>query len=312
MLKWLQNPEPAVWQAGLNILISFASGFIIGATEIISTFQYRKKLFRTPALRVFLFLYGVMGTTAYILLAIQLPAHWGNPLSAFLAGISPHVLLRSRFSLVRSRDEKGEKKLDVSLDLEKVFNTWVAFIKRRIDVMYLQDRRAVIDRLARKFETSEAMLEEAVKVLYTLQALGDEDRRKMIEEAELIFEGARDIYDRICLHRLADIIVRYSDFDALSESLALEPGNNGIDRKADTVPRKSADPVDIFLAAHPEFIREIDRWTERLNEDEKSYLVEQILRSTLTDQGRARAAARFLYRRGKLTPLKTPPEKEEG
>ncbi len=40
-------PDSVGWIIYLNLALSFSSGVVIGATEIISTFQYRKKLLAT-------------------------------------------------------------------------------------------------------------------------------------------------------------------------------------------------------------------------------------------------------------------------
>jgi len=106
MPSWLQNPDPTTIKVLLNLFISFFSGFLIGATEIISTFQYRRKLFRMPSAMVFLSFYGLLGVLAFILLTYQDLSYWDNTLAAFAAGISPHVILRSRFSIICSRNDK--------------------------------------------------------------------------------------------------------------------------------------------------------------------------------------------------------------
>jgi len=71
--------------------------------------------------------------------------------AAILTGLAPQVLLRSRFTLMRSREDDSSKKLDISLDLDKIFNTWIKFIKDRIDKISSQHRRKVIDDLIEQF-----------------------------------------------------------------------------------------------------------------------------------------------------------------
>jgi len=285
MPEWLKSLDANTIKAFLNLLISFSSGFLIGATEIISTFQYRKKLFKMPSVYFFLSFYGLLGLVAFVLLTFQDEAHWINPAVAFAAGIGPHVILRSRFTIIRSRDEKGEKKLDLSLDLEKVFTTWEKFFKNRIDVIYAQDQQKLIDRLIQKYPTTQDMRREVSKLLYSLRALEPEDRKTKMTEVEVIFEDAEDLHDEICLHRLAGLIVRMSDFDALDEVLTRD--------------KERQDPADAFLKNYPDFLDRIDLWKETLSEKERQYLDEKILSTSMTEKGKSRAAAKFLVSRKK-------------
>ncbi len=286
MPNWLQNLDLNTVKAVLNLLISFSSGFLIGATEIISTFQYRRKLFKMPSVIIFLSFYGMLGVFAFILLTYQDPGYWGNTMAAFAAGISPHVVLRSRFSIIRSQDEKGEKKLDLSLDLEKVFNTWVKFFKNRIDVVYLQGQRELIDKLIQKYPKTDDMRREVSKMLYSLRAMEKEDRDAKLAEVEDIFQEAGDINDEICLHRMADLVVRMSDFDALKKDLDQE--------------KKKLNPVESFLDTHPDFLNKIEKWKVLLTDKEQQYLEQKILSSNMTDKGKAGTAAKFLVSRKKL------------
>jgi len=64
-LEWLKAIN---WLAVINAFISFSAGLLIGATEIISTFQYRKDLLKMASLWMLLFFYGFMGLIAYALL----------------------------------------------------------------------------------------------------------------------------------------------------------------------------------------------------------------------------------------------------
>jgi hypothetical protein len=293
MPSWLQNPDPTIIKVLLNLFISFLSGFLIGATEIISTFQYRRKLFRMPSAVVFLSFYGLLGVLAFILLTYQDLSYWDNTLAAFAAGISPHVILRSRFSIIRSRDDKGEKKLDLSLDLEQVFNTWVKFFKNRIDVVYMQDQRKLIDRLVKKYTTTQAMRREVSKLLYSRQAMEPSDRDKKLAEAEKIFQEAEDLNDEVCLHRLANLIVRISDFDTLDAVLSQESEARGRERG-------KQDSVAALLENHPDFMDQMDRWKPLLTEREQQYLDQITQSATLTDKGKAEAVAKYLTSRKKL------------
>jgi len=293
MPSWLQNPDPTIIKVLLNLFISFLSGFLIGATEIISTFQYRRKLFRMPSAVVFLSFYGLLGVLAFILLTYQDLSYWDNTLAAFAAGISPHVILRSRFSIIRSRDDKGEKKLDLSLDLEQVFNTWVKFFKNRIDVVYMQDQRKLIDRLVKKYTTTQAMRREVSKLLYSRQAMEPSDRDKKLAEAEKIFQEAEDLNDEVCLHRLANLIVRISDFDTLDAVLSQES-----EARSQEAGKRA--PVAAFLEDHPNFMDQMDKWKTLLTEREQQYLNQITQSSTLTDKGKAEAVAKYLTSRKKL------------
>lgn len=288
MLDWLHNLDLMVIKGLINVAIAFFSGFLIGATEIISTFQYRRKLFTMPSVIIFLSLHGLIGLLAFILLTYQDASYWGNILAAFAAGVSPHVILRSRFSIFRSRDETGAKKLDVGLDLERVFNAWVNFFKNRIDVIFLQDQRKLIDRLIAKYPTTQAMRQEAVKLLYTRQALKQEERTSKLDEIEKIFQDAKDLKDAICLHRLADLIVKMSDFDTLNEILSRETKDQTLDTQ------------DAFLKDHPNFLDQLETWKAVLSDREWQYLNDKILASPLTDKGKAKAAAKFLQTHKKL------------
>lgn len=293
MQNWPANFDLQSIKALINLGISFFSGFLIGATEIISTFQYRRKLFRMASVILLLSLYGLLGLTAFLILTYQDAAYWGNTLAALAAGVCPHVILRSRFSILRSRDESGEKKLDLSLDLEKVFNTWVKFFKNRIDVIYLQDQRDLIDRLIRRFPTTQAMRLEATKLLYSRQALEAEDRKSKLADVEAIFEDAKDMADEICLHRLADLIVRVSDFDTLNNRL----------KPAQEIKQAKVAPSSeeaTLLNAHPNLLDRLDEWQSLLSDKEQEYLEQKILSSSLTNIGKARAAAKFLVSRKKL------------
>ncbi|MCP4112999.1 MAG: hypothetical protein GY749_46975 [Desulfobacteraceae bacterium] len=223
---------------------------------------------------------------AFVLLTYQDAAYWGNTMAAFAAGISPHVVLRSRFSVIRSQDEKGEKKLDISLDLEKVFNTWVKFFKNRIDVVFMQGRRELIEKLIEKYQTTDAMRREASKLLYSLRAMEKRDRDTKLAEIEVIFQEAGDLKDEVCLHRMADLIVSMSDFDALKKELDQGKGKS--------------DPVDLFLKANPNFLDKNEKWKGLLTEKEQQYLDQEILSSGLTDRGKNEAAAKFLVSRKKL------------
>ncbi len=293
MPSWLQNPDPTTIKVLLNLFISFLSGFLIGATEIISTFQYRRKLFRMPSAVVFLSFYGLLGVMAFILLTYQDLSYWENTPAAFAAGISPHVILRSRFSIIRSRDAKGEKKLDLSLDLEQVFNAWVKFFKNRIDVVYMQDQRKLVDRLVKKYTTTQAMRREVSKLLYSRQAMEPDDRNTKLGEAEAIFQEAEDLNDEVCLHRLANLIVRISDFDALDAVLSQE----GAAQSREAGKRGT---VAAFLEDHPRFMNQMERWKTLLTEREQQYLDQITLSATLTDKGKAGAVAKYLASRKKL------------
>jgi hypothetical protein len=288
-------PDPSDPVLLFSLLLSFVSGFVIGATEIISTFQFRKKLLATPSFWLFLILYGSVGTMAFAILSFQYPQYWKDPLSAFLIGLAPHVVLRSRFSLLRSRDENGGRKLDVSLDLEKVFSAWVRFIKGRIDVSSMPERRRVIEALISRHPTIHRMRTEAVKVLYALQTMDETERTTRILEIEDLFESAEDERDEICLYKLADITLRYSDFDALKNSLNGEetPPEAGADMTT------AEDPVERFLAGHPDFLMEPAVWQDRLTDAEWRYLNEKILDNP-DIRDKPRIAAKFLHKRGYL------------
>ncbi len=280
--------------AVFSLFLSFISGFIIGATEIISTFQFRRKLLATPSFWFFLLLYGCAGTAAFLILATHRPDYWGRPLMALLVGLAPHVLLRSRFSLLRSHDESGGRKLDVSLDLEKVFNTWVKFVKGRIDVSSMPDRRRVIEALIARHPTIDEMRKEVVKILYALQTMDEADRAGMVREAEEIFEAAEDERDELCLYQLADMALRYSDYDALKTSLEMNgPPEAAVSVEVEPTP----DPVVRFLEADPDFFKEIHQWKERVSPREWAYLEERIIRNPEL-RNKARVAAKFLHKRG--------------
>jgi hypothetical protein len=283
-----------------TLFLSFASGFVIGATRIVSTFQYTKRLFKTPSFWVFLFLYGFAGTVTFSILALQNEKYWQSPLIALLAGLIPHLFLHSRFTLLRTRDEEGHKKLDVSLDLEKVFNTWVTFVKNRIDVNSMSEHRKIITGLMRKYPTTISMRNEVVKIIYTLQAIDNEERQKKLQEINEIYQSAEGLRDEICLYRLAILALRYSDFDdllsgLLKESLELEEPSEEV------TPREvhSPDPVEGFLKENPNFLQEIGQWREKLTKEEWDYLQKEVIQnSELTDRGKAKAAAKFLSKRG--------------
>lgn len=288
-------PAPSDPVILFSLLLSFVSGFVIGATEIISTFQFRKKLLTTPSFWLFMILYGSVGTVAFAILSFQYPEYWNDPFYAFLIGLAPHVALRSRFSLFRSRDENGGRKLDVSLDLEKVFSAWVRFIKGRIDVSSMPERRRIIEALIVRHPTTHKMRTEAVKVLYALQTMDATERTERIHEIDELFESAQDERDEICLYKLADITLRYSDYDALKRSLGVgkEPP-----AAAAALPA-AADPVERFLADHPDFLESLDPWQDRLSDAEWRYLNEKILYNP-DIRDKPRIAAKFLYKRGYL------------
>lgn len=273
----------------INLIISFSSGFLIGATEIISTFQYRRKLFKMFPVISFLGFYGLLGTLAFLLVSYQDADYLGNTMIAFVTGISPHVILRSRFSIIRSRDETGEKKLDLSLDLEQVFNTWVKFFKNRIDVSFMEDQRRLIDLLIRKYPTTEEMLLEISRRILTLQAMDAKEREEKLKAAGEIFQSAKDLNDENCLRHLAGMIVQISDFDALQNELT-----------GDKPPLPPADDVSMFISTYPDFLNKIDTWKSLLSDKEQRYLEQIILSADLTDKGKAEMAAKFLVSRKKL------------
>lgn len=295
-MSWMPVLEWIDLTKGFSLLISFSSGFLIGATEIISTFQYRKKLFKTPSFWIFLILHGFLGSAAFIVIALKNPAYWQNPLIALAAGVAPHVFLRSRFTLLRSRDEKGDKKLDVGLDLEKVYNTWIGFIKSRIDMSSMRDRRKMIDMLINRYSTPRLMRDEVVKMLYTRQAINEKERIDKIAEVDKIYQSAEDIHDEICLYKLANFILDNSDFDKLSENLSTDK----ILREARADERTPPSSVENFLKNNPNFLMDIEQYKENLLKEDWAYLHEKIILSDLTAKGKAKAAAKFLYKRGKI------------
>lgn len=122
-LDWLINLTD--WKIILSLFLSFSAGAVIGVTEIISTFQYRKTILSESA--GLTFFYGFAGLTAFILVCLNNPEYWDKPLTGLLTGMASHVILRSRFTLLRSREENGDKKLDVSIDMDNVINKWVKF-----------------------------------------------------------------------------------------------------------------------------------------------------------------------------------------
>ncbi len=289
-------PDPVGWILYLNLALSFSSGVVIGATEIISTFQYRKKLLKTLSFWGLILLYGFFGLIAFSILALQNPTYWNKPLAALLSGLAPHVILRTRFTLLRSREEKGARKLDVSLDLDRIFNIWVKFIKDRIDVGSAQERRQIIDKLIAAYPSTLLMRNEVIKILYTLEAMDDEERKRRIEDVNQLYQDARDLHDEICLHRMADMALQHSDFDALDNRLALQAISES---EESPVKAGAIDQIGEFIKKHPDLMDKINDWKARLAAEDWQYLNRNILQNPAITN-KPRVAVRFLIKKGKI------------
>ncbi len=286
-MDWLFDPTTIRTSAAL--FLSFFSGFFIGATELITIFQYRRSLFKLKSFWGFLFLYGISGTVLFLLVSLQNPEYLQQPLIGLLVGLSFQTLIRSRFTFLRSQNEKGEKPLNIGLDLDQIFRRWETFIKKRIDQQLMPERRKLQEQLVQHFPTTARMKDEMMKRVYTQERLGEQERKIAIKQFENIFKEAVKSDDEIVLHRLADLIIEYSDFDSLQQDLETS--------LKDTPAPSPPMTVQAFLSKHPQLLDSLDQWKDKLTEQEWEFLQKEVQNPNLSFQEKQNLVASLLIKR---------------